>query len=182
MFGSAAHTALRAGFFKQLASSAFRFRNVQHLATMSTAVFPGSFDPFSVGHYDIAQRALRLFSGLIVAIGVNAEKKTFYTAEERKSAIERLFARDPRVSVQAYEGLTVDFCRRVGATHIVRGVRGVADFEFECAVAQANKAMLPEVDTVLLAALPKWAYVSSTVIRDILRSGGDAALFLPPGA
>ncbi|MDR3367000.1 MAG: pantetheine-phosphate adenylyltransferase, partial [Prevotellaceae bacterium] len=133
---------------------------------MSTAIFPGSFDPFSVGHYDVALRALRLFDSLIVAVGVNVEKKTFYTTEERKANIEQLFARDPRVSVQAYEGLTVDFCRRVGATHIVRGVRGAADFELELAVAQANKAMLPEVDTVLLPALPKWAYVSSTVIRD----------------
>jgi pantetheine-phosphate adenylyltransferase len=147
---------------------------------MSIAVFPGSFDPFSVGHYDIAQRALRLFDSLIVAIGVNVEKKTFYTVEERKANIELLFAHDLRVSVQAYEGLTVDFCRKAGATHIVRGVRGVADFEFEYAVAQANKAMLPEVDTILLPALPKWAYVSSTVIRDILKNGGDAALFLPP--
>jgi pantetheine-phosphate adenylyltransferase len=147
---------------------------------MSTAVFPGSFDPFSAGHYDIAQRALRLFSGLVIAVGVNAEKQTLYTAEERKSNIEQLFARDPRVSVQVYEGLTVDFCKRVGATHIVRGIRGVADFEFEHAAAQANKAMLPEVDTILLPALPKWACVSSTVIRDILKNGGDATLFLPP--
>lgn len=146
---------------------------------MSIAVFPGSFDPFSAGHYDIAQRSLRLFGSLIVAIGVNVEKKTFYTVEERRSAIAQLFARDPRVAVQAYEGLTVDFCRRVRATHIVRGVRGAADVELELAVAQANKAMLPEVDTVLLPALPKWACVSSTIIRDILKNGGDATLFLP---
>jgi pantetheine-phosphate adenylyltransferase len=147
---------------------------------MSAAVFPGSFDPFSVGHYDIAQRALLLFDSLVVAIGVNAEKNAFYTAEERKANIESLFARDSRVSVQAYKGLTVDLCRRVGATHIVRGVRGAADFEFEYAAAQANKAMLPEVDTILIPALPEWAHVSSTIIRDMLKSGGDAALFLPP--
>jgi pantetheine-phosphate adenylyltransferase len=147
---------------------------------MSLAVFPGSFDPFSAGHYDIAQRSLRLFSGLIIAVGVNVEKRAFYAVEERTSNIAQLFAGDPRVSVQAYEGLTVDLCRRVGATHIVRGVRGAADFELEHAVAQANKAMLPEVDTILLPALPKWACVSSTVIRDILKHGGDATLFLPP--
>ncbi|MDR0711160.1 MAG: pantetheine-phosphate adenylyltransferase [Prevotellaceae bacterium] len=147
---------------------------------MSAAIFPGSFDPFSVGHYDIAQRALLLFDRLIIAIGVNVEKKTFYAIEDRKANIELLFAHDPRVSVQAYEGLTVDLCKRVGATHIIRGVRSVADFEFEHAVAQANKAMLPEVDTILLPALPKWAYVSSTIIRDVLKNGGDASLFLPP--
>ncbi|MDR3189491.1 MAG: pantetheine-phosphate adenylyltransferase, partial [Prevotellaceae bacterium] len=107
---------------------------------MSVAVFPGSFDPFSVGHYDIAQRALRLFSSLIVAVGVNVEKKGFYTVAERKANIEQLFAHDARVLVQAYEGLTVDFCKKVGATHIVRGVRGAADFALEHAVAQANKA------------------------------------------
>jgi pantetheine-phosphate adenylyltransferase len=148
--------------------------------SMSIAVFPGSFDPFSIGHYDIVQRALLLFDRLIVAIGVNVEKKPFYSTEERKANIELLFAHDPHVSVQAYEGLTVDLCKRVGATHIVRGVRGVADFELEYAVAQANKSMLPEVDTILLPALPQWAYVSSTIIRDILKNGGDATLFLPP--
>jgi pantetheine-phosphate adenylyltransferase len=148
---------------------------------MSTAAFPGTFDPFSVGHYDIVQRALLLFDSLIVAIGVNVEKKTLYTVGERKANIESLFAHDPRVSVQAYEGLTVDFCRKAGVTHIVRGVRSSADFAFELAAAQTNKAMLPEVDTVLLPALPEWAHVSSTIIRDILKNGGNAAQFLPTG-
>ncbi|MDR1023465.1 MAG: pantetheine-phosphate adenylyltransferase [Prevotellaceae bacterium] len=147
---------------------------------MSIAAFPGSFDPFSVGHYDVVQRALLLFDSVIVAIGVNVEKKAFYTTAERKANIQSLFARNPRVSVQTYEGLTVDFCKKAGATHIVRGVRGAADFALEYAAAQANKAMLPEVDTILLPALPEWAHVSSTIIRDILKNNGNAAHFLPP--
>ncbi len=144
-----------------------------------TAVFPGSFDPFSSGHFDIANRALKMFDKLIIAIGVNQDKKGMQTPEERKASIEKLFADEPRVSVELYEGLTVDFCRRVGATHMVRGVRNAADFDFEYNVAQANKAMLHEVDTVLLPAAPELSFVSSTIIRDVLRSGGSAAEFLP---
>ena len=144
------------------------------------AVFPGSFDPFSAGHFDIAQRALKMFDRLIIAVGVNQDKKGMQTPEERKANIEKIFTAEPRVSVEIYEGLTVDFCRRVGATYIVRGVRHIADFEFEFTVAQANKAMLPEVDTVLLPASPELAFVSSTIIRDVLRNGGSAAEFLPP--
>ncbi len=145
----------------------------------SLAVFPGSFDPFSSGHFDIANRALNLFDSVIIAIGVNQDKRGMQTPAERKACIEKLFAGEPRVSVEVYEGLTVDFCRRVGATHIVRGVRNVSDFELEYNVAQANKAMLPEVDTVLLPATPGLSFVSSTIIRDVLRNGGSAAEFLP---
>jgi len=145
----------------------------------SVAVFPGSFDPFSSGHFDIVQRALNMFDRLIVAVGVNQDKKGMQTTEERKANIEKIFSAESRVSVEVYEGLTVDFCRRVGATHIVRGVRNAADFELEFTIAQANKAMLPEVDTVLLPASPELAFVSSTVIRDVQRNGGSAAEFLP---
>lgn len=145
----------------------------------STAVFAGSFDPFSSGHFDIASRALKMFDKLIVAVGVNQDKKSMQTPEVRRANIEQLFADAPRVSVATYEGLTVDFCRRVGATHIVRGVRNAADFELEHSVAQANKAMLPEVDTVLFPAAPELAFVSSTIIRDVLRNGGSAKEFLP---
>ncbi|MDR3328706.1 MAG: pantetheine-phosphate adenylyltransferase [Prevotellaceae bacterium] len=145
---------------------------------MSIAAFPGSFDPFSAGHHDIAQRALRMFDRLVIAIGVNVEKKGLYTAEQRKAYIEALFAASDRVEVCTYEGLTVDFCKSIGATHIVRGLRNAADFSFEYAAAQANKAMLPDVDTVLLPAAPELAFVSSTLIRDVLKSGGDAAPLL----
>jgi len=145
----------------------------------SVAVFPGSFDPFSSGHFDIVQRALNMFDRLIVAVGVNQDKKGMQTPDERKANIEKIFSAESRVSVEVYEGLTVDFCRKVGATHIVRGVRNAADFELEFTIAQANKAMLPKVDTVLLPASPKLAFVSSTVIRDVQRNGGSAAEFLP---
>ncbi len=145
----------------------------------SIAVFPGTFDPFSSGHFDVANRALRMFDKLIIAVGVNQDKKVMHTPEERKASIEKLFAVEPRVSVEIYEGLTIDFCRRVGATHLVRGVRNTADFELEFTIAQANKAMLSTLDTVLLPAAPELAFVSSTVIRDVLRSGGSAEEFLP---
>ncbi|MDR2937451.1 MAG: pantetheine-phosphate adenylyltransferase [Prevotellaceae bacterium] len=145
----------------------------------SLAVFAGSFDPFSAGHFDIAQRALKMFDRLIIAVGVNQDKKGMQTPAERKANIENLFTNEPRISVEIYEGLTVDFCRKVGATHLVRGVRNAADFELEFAIAQANKTMLPTVDTVLLLAAPELAFVSSTIIRDVLRNGGSAAEFLP---
>ena len=147
----------------------------------TTAVFPGTFDPFSAGHHDVACRALRLFDRLIVAIGVNHDKVCTTPPEARRAAIARLFAHEPRLTVELYEGLTVDFCRRAGATHLVRGVRTPADFELELAVAQANSAMLPDVDTVLLPAAPHLAFVSSTLIRDILRNGGSAEGLLPGG-
>jgi pantetheine-phosphate adenylyltransferase len=146
------------------------------------AVFPGSFDPFSAGHYDVALRALRMFDRVVVAIGVNAEKHCLYSPIERQQAIEKAFANEPRVQACTYEGLTVDLCQRLGATHIVRGVRNAADFEAELVAAQANKAMLPEVDTVLLPASPSLTFVSSTIIRDIIKNGGNADIFLPQHA
>lgn len=146
---------------------------------MKKAIFPGTFDPFTKGHQDIVARALGIFDNIIIAIGNNSSKKTMQSAEERKTFIEKLYSGNKQVQVEIYEGLTIDFCRSVGATYIVRGVRSTSDFEYEQVVAQANKSMLPEVETVFLLARPELLHISSSVVRDVLTNGGDAKVFLP---
>lgn len=143
------------------------------------AVFPGSFDPFTVGHEGIVNRALDLFDEIIIAVGANALKKSFYSLETRKQMISKVFSGEPRVKVDHYEGLTVDYCIRKGAKYILRGLRTAADFEFERAIAQVNKAMESDVESVFLLTVPEHTPVTSTIVRDIIRSGGDASQFVP---
>jgi pantetheine-phosphate adenylyltransferase len=143
------------------------------------AVFPGSFDPFTVGHEAIVLKSLSLFDEVIIAIGANALKKNYYSLETRKEMIRKVFRSEPRVTVEHYEGLTVDFCKKRKAGFLLRGLRTAADFEFERAIAQVNKAMAPDVESVFLLTAPEHSPINSTIVRDIIRSGGDAALFLP---
>ncbi len=143
------------------------------------AVFPGSFDPFTIGHEAIVRRALILFDEIIIAIGANALKKSYYSLETRKSMISKVFKDDPRVKVDHYEGLTVDYCIKHGAKYILRGLRTAADFEFERAIAQVNKALISDVESVFLLTIPEHAAITSTIVRDIIRSGGDASMFVP---
>jgi pantetheine-phosphate adenylyltransferase len=143
------------------------------------AVFPGSFDPFTIGHEAIVLRALGLFDHIIIAVGANALKKSFYSLATRKEMITKVFRNEPRVKVDHYEGLTVDYCKRNGAGFILRGLRTSADFEFERAIAQVNKAMAQEVESVFLLTVPEHTPINSTIVRDIIRSGGDAARFVP---
>lgn len=143
------------------------------------AVFPGSFDPFTVGHESIALRALTLFDKIIIAVGYNASKKSFFTLEQRLEIIRKVFVNEPRIEVISYEGLTVELCRKIKVNNILRGLRTSADFEFERAVGQVNKAMLPEVESVFLLTTPEHSSVNSTVIRDILIHNGDPSQFLP---
>lgn len=143
------------------------------------AVFPGSFDPFTIGHEGIVNRALDLFDEIIIAVGANALKKSFYSLETRKQMISKVFSGEPRVKVDHYEGLTVDYCIRKGAKYILRGLRTAADFEFERAIAQVNKAMESDVESVFLLTVPEHTPVTSTIVRDIIRSGGDASQFVP---
>lgn len=143
------------------------------------AVFPGSFDPFTVGHESIALRALTLFDKIIIAVGYNANKKSFFPLENRLAIIRKVFEKEPRIEVISYEGLTVDLCKKVKVNNILRGLRTSADFEFERAVGQVNKAMLPEVESVFLLTTPEHSSVNSTVIRDILMHNGDPSQFLP---
>jgi len=144
-----------------------------------TAVFPGSFDPFTIGHEGIVRRALCLFDEIIIAVGANALKKSYYPLNTRKEMIARVFENDPRITVDHYEGLTVDYCRRNGAGYILRGLRTAADFEFERAIAQVNKVLTMDVESVFLLTIPEHTHINSSIVRDIIRSGGDASIFVP---
>jgi len=146
-----------------------------------TAVFPGSFDPFTVGHEDIVLRAINLFDKIIVAIGVHSMKQSLMTIDARVQMINKVFENYDQVLVDSYEGLTVDYCRTVNATHMLRGIRTAADFEYERAIAQINKKMLPTVESVFLLTSPEHTPINSTIIREIIRNQGDVSQFIPKG-
>ena len=143
------------------------------------AVFPGSFDPFTIGHEAIARRALSLFDEIIIALGANALKKNFYSLDTRKEMINKIFSDEPRIRVDHYEGLTVDFCIKINAGYLLRGLRTSADFEFERAIAQVNRVLAPSVESVFLLTVPEHSHINSSIVRDIIRSGGDASMFVP---
>lgn len=145
-----------------------------------TAIFPGSFDPFTVGHYSIVMRALQMFDRIVVAVGVNDVKKPMFTATERVAMIEECFAGEPRVCVVTYSGLTVDAAKEVGAQCILRGVRMIQDFEYEKNLAEINRS-LAGIETVLLYTLPNQSHISSSVVRELLHYGRDVSSLLPPG-
>lgn len=146
---------------------------------MKKAIFPGSFDPITNGHYDIIQRAIPLFDEIVVAIGVNAEKKYMFSLEERKHFIEASFKDHPSVSVVTYEGLTIDLCKKLKAGFILRGLRNPADFEFEKAIAHTNRK-LSKIETVFLLTAANTSYISSSIVRDVIRNGGDYTVLVPP--
>jgi len=143
------------------------------------AVFPGSFDPFTIGHEGSVIRGLGLFDEIIIAVGANALKKSYYPLNVRKEMIGKVFQNEPRIRVDHYEGLTVDYCRKNGAGYLLRGLRTAADFEFERAIAQVNRALIPEVESIFLLTIPEHSPINSTIVRDIIRSGGDASRFVP---
>jgi pantetheine-phosphate adenylyltransferase len=144
-----------------------------------TAIFPGSFDPFTVGHESIVKRALPLFDKIIIAIGHNINKEYYFPLEKRVGWIKKIFKGNSSVEVKTYKGLTVDFCKQVNARYILRGLRTSSDFEYERAVGQMNKAMYPEIETVFLLTMPQHTAINSTIVRDIIRYGGDPSLFIP---
>jgi len=145
------------------------------------AVFPGSFDPITVGHESIVLRSLDLFDEIIVAIGVHSTKQPLLKIEARVEMVNRVFSSYDQVRADSFQGLTVDYCRKVNATHMLRGIRTSADFEYERAIAQINKKMLPSVESFFLLTSPEHTPINSTIIRDIIRNGGDATQFLPEG-
>lgn len=144
-----------------------------------TAVFPGSFDPFTVGHEALVRRALPLFEKVIIAVGENAEKKNLFSIEMRIKMISKVFEGESKVEVMRFSGLTVDFCRKHNAGYIVRGLRTSADFEYERALGQMNRKMAPGVDTIFLLTSTEHTPVNSTIVRDIIKHGGDASPFVP---
>jgi pantetheine-phosphate adenylyltransferase len=143
------------------------------------AVFPGSFDPITIGHESIILRALPLFDELIIAIGVNAEKKSFFKVEQRMDWIKEIFKDHPKVKVDTYSGLTIDYCRRINAGFILRGLRTSADFEFERSIGQINKQLHPGIENVFLLSLPAHTPLNSSIVKDIIRNGGDPSRYVP---
>ncbi|QFZ55154.1 pantetheine-phosphate adenylyltransferase [Oceanihabitans sp. IOP_32] len=145
---------------------------------MKRAIFPGSFDPITLGHYDIIKRGITLFDEIIVAIGINADKKYMFSLEERKQFIKDAFADEPKIKVMTYEGMTVDFCKDINVEFILRGLRNPADFEFEKAIAHTNRDLAP-IETVFLLTSAKTSYISSSIIRDVIRNNGDYTKLVP---
>jgi len=146
---------------------------------MKKAIFPGSFDPITKGHEDIVQRAIPLFDEIVVAVGVNSTKNNLFSLEQRLDWIRETFANEPKVSFTTYQGLTVDFCKEQKANYILRGLRTSADFEFERGIAQMNKAMVSEVETVFIISSPELSAITSTIVRDIIKNGGNVSAFVP---
>lgn len=143
------------------------------------ALFPGTFDPVTLGHTDIIDRALPLFDKLVIGIGVNSGKVPMFSVEQRVEWLREIYKDQPTVEVTSYEGLTVNFCKQIGARFILRGIRYVSDFEYEKAIADINRKMEHEVETIFLTCSPEFSTIASTLVRDVIRNGGDAAQFLP---
>lgn len=145
------------------------------------SLFPGSFDPFTAGHLNILKRALTMFDSVVVAVGVNQDKPGFYDNDTRVKIIEQAVRGLEGVSVVKYDGLTIDLCRSLGIKHVVRGVRNMLDFETERSIADANRRLAPEIETIIIPTAQEFAHISSSAVRDILRHHGDTSLFVPEG-
>jgi pantetheine-phosphate adenylyltransferase len=151
------------------------------LMSKKIAVFPGSFDPITTGHADIVRRAVPLFDEIIIGIGLNSEKKYMFPLEKRIEFIKTAFKDVSKIKVETYNGLTVEFCKKAGAQFILRGLRNPADFEFEKTIVQVNRAMVPEIETVFIITSPEFSSISSTIVREVFRHGGDVSQFVPKG-
>ena len=146
---------------------------------MKIAVFPGSFDPFTTGHVDLVRRSLDLFDRVIVAVGVNSQKKYLFPLEQRLNWLEEVFATEERVSIDSYEGLTAHYCNKVGAQFLLRGLRNASDFDYEKTISQLNTIVGNGIETVFLISRPAYSHISSTIVREIIKGKGDASSFLP---
>ena len=143
------------------------------------AVFPGSFSPFTLGHKSVVDRSLPLFDKIIIAIGINSEKNEYFSIEEKEKWIKDIYKDNPKIEVQFYEGLTVDFCEKEEAKYILRGLRDSHDFKYEKNIAQTNKNLNPKLETIFVITPPEISHISSTIMRDIIKNGGDVSQFLP---
>jgi len=149
---------------------------------MKIALFPGSFDPVTKAHVDILKRSVNLFDKIYIGIGVNSSKQSFLSIEKRELMLRAVFETEPKIHIIAYEGLTVDFCRQIGAAYMIRGIRTVSDFEYEKAIAQMNHALEPEIESIFIVSKPGYSSISSTIVREILRYNGNADQFIPKEA
>lgn len=146
-----------------------------------TALFPGSFDPFTAGHLNILKRALTMFDEVVVAVGLNIDKRGFFSNEKKMDIIRQATKGLEGVRVIEYDNLTIDTCRTLGIRHIVRGVRNMIDFETERSIADANRRLAPEIETIIIPTAQEFAHISSTAVRDILKHQGDTSMFIPEG-
>lgn len=146
---------------------------------MKIAVFPGSFDPITTGHVKIVKRALPLFDKIVVAVGVNSQKQTLFTLEQRAGWLHDVFADEPKVTIDYFEGLTAHFCNKIGARYLLRGLRNASDFDYEKTISQLNHIVGHDLETVFLISEPEFSHISSTIVREIIKGGGDASPFIP---
>ncbi len=146
---------------------------------MSIALFPGSFDPITKAHVDILNRALPLFSKVYVSVGLNSNKTALLSANVRLEMLAKVFAHQPKIVVTSYQGLTVEYCKKINATHMIRGIRTVSDFEYEKAIAQMNHALEPQIESIFIVSKPGYSSISSSIVREILRYNGNVAQFVP---
>lgn len=142
-------------------------------------LFPGTFDPVTKGHVDIIERAVSLFDKLVIGVGINSSKQPMFSLEQRTGWIKEIFKNDTRIEVTGYSGLTVDYCRSINAHYILRGIRYISDFEYEKAIADMNRMLTPDIETIFLTCSPLYSTISSTLVRDVIRNRGNAAMFLP---
>jgi len=145
------------------------------------AVFPGSFDPITKGHESIVQRSLPLFDTIIIGIGSNSTKSAMFPLEKRRQLLEQTFTGNAKIKIVDYASLTVDLCRQYGAHYIIRGLRSVTDFEYESNIARMNRTMAPEIETIFMISLPEFSAIHSTIVREIIKHGGDVSQFIPQG-
>ena len=153
--------------------------NSKFLIMEKIALFPGSFDPITKGHESVIKRAAPLFDKIIVAIGINTEKKEFFSVEQRTKWLKEVFKEQKNIEIMVYEGLTVEFCKKVNARFLLRGLRTSADFEFERSIGQTNKMLFPEIETLFLLTTPEHTALNSSIVRDVLKNGGDVSDFVP---
>ena len=142
-------------------------------------LFPGTFDPITKGHVDVIERAVSLFDNLIIGIGTNSSKEPMFSVEQRCGWIKDIFKNDPRIDAVGYQGLTIDFCKEINAQYILRGIRYVSDFEYEKAIADMNRMLAPDIETLFLTCSPEFSTISSTLVRDVIRNKGRVDLFVP---
>lgn len=143
------------------------------------ALFPGTFDPITIGHINLVERAMHLFDEIVIGIGHNSTKSTLFSLEQREGWIREIFKHEAKVSVKHYEGLTVDFCEQIGSNYILRGLRNMSDFDYEKNIAQMNKLVKPGIETIFLMCDPAYTPISSSVVRDLIRNGGNASAYVP---